>query len=218
MRRAMSMNQDFSNQFNNLTLKSIITSSKKAKQLQSRFENFQTKVNNALKIINENRAFNTTNDRYAIDPSIFLTELQNSNIVDTQRYIWHLAPSCVRYSIIEEGLLANKSIYKSVFANNDIAINKFYPMYVDGCNKTELFFTDFWRIDTFKLNSIWLADPNRCPNSKWVCTVDDIPVSAIELYTFNNYYDKACSIDFLTNNKKINSFINWRLNKAKIAS
>jgi len=150
--------------------------------------------------------------------------LRNSNVINTKRYIWHLAEPTVRYSIIDEGLLASKSEYRAVFASNETWIPCFYPFHFDIMCKGKCWEGyDYWRIDTFKLKSLWLADPNRCHGAKWVCTVDDIPVSALELFKFTYQPDKdcsdeTCSVKFLTNETEINSFIKWRVNNLKSGS
>lgn len=217
MKRTMLMNKDFSNQFNNLTLKDIIAPCTEC-ALRDRYNAFDKKISTVINILKTEKDFfgNQINNNKAIE---FLSRVRKYIIIDTQRYIWHVTSPSLRNDILINGLLIEKSTYKAIFANNQANIRGFYPFIIDYDIKENIGFYDYWRIDTQKAGSEWIVDPNMASSGifenndeVWVCTLDDIPVSALQLFTFNAYYRKPFFTKYLDSKNDINFYIKRKYN------
>jgi hypothetical protein len=196
MRTRYYKSNDFSDQFNNLTLKNII---------QKR--NTKEPV----------RMPEKTSIRFESLEDNFLQRMLELQPIVPSRYVWHVDGTWYdrgndlrRFSISSQGLLCKYSKCKAVFANNGLtSIASFFP-YVDDRYDDwmfrnffrkdmtpfeEMLKIDFWRIDTHTFNGIWYIDPNikndiipfengESPVN-YICTPVDIPPRALKMYSFN---------------------------------
>lgn len=172
---------NFSQQFDNLTLKDIINT-KQEKPYDNK-EYYEKKGRDGtvylcsrLKGIGEN--------------------FRHLKPVKTNRFIWHVSGPKNRLSILEKGLIPRESD-GGLWANNYHNIGVFYPFAIDGDYIPYDHF-DFWRIDTHKAKVEWREDPNMydvTPNPlnrcRYVCTYKPIAASAIKLYQF----EPTCYVD-----------------------
>ena len=183
-------NNDFSKQFNNLTLREILKSQKIPKQ-----NPFLTQNKNNL--VDES-ALDVTHcviERYNLEQAKkrslsfenFNHRMLELDPVIPERYVWHASTLYYgeqrldRFSIATRGLMHDYSRYaKAVFAHNRIAdIRDFYPLIVDfmdyeygesnGSYIQPEFLEgfDFWRIDTRVFKGKWYIDPNMKEELVW---------------------------------------------------
>lgn len=178
--------RNFSNQFDNLTLKKVIN------------ERLNIKKHGEV-LLNDWNENNCINGGYNGD----------SNLIDLfsllfkfepQRYIWHVSYPHARMSIAEKGIIVDQYRRKyGVWANNNNRIDQFYPWAVDGPWGPQYDAVDFWRIDTWKANTEWRMDPYMHAWSteidavweerkRYVCTLNNIPTSAIKLYEYEQRF------------------------------
>lgn len=115
----------------------------------------------------------------------YMEEILSSPVITPKRYIYHVSPRCNRESIMSLGLLPGGE-KGAVFANN-LEINcpwSFYPFCMDPLWTMPVFDFDFWLIDTAKISALWHEDPFLL-DDQYVCTLQNIPVSALRLLTLN---------------------------------
>jgi hypothetical protein len=137
-------------------------------------------------------------------------------VLTPQRYVWHTSyrdlkrshrpPDSdfgLREKIRREGLICRENW--AVFANNGLIKPEFiFPFCIDHfsfCDTVQVVMNtmtryDFWRIDTEVYKGEWFVDPlMTCDiekryqrmNKHWfVCTLGNIPPSALKLFTFEN--------------------------------
>lgn len=126
-------------------------------------------------------------------------ELLTLEIASPDRFVWHLTLGMEsrRENILTNGLLP---LHGMVFANtNCYAVEEMwywsFDYLYDVSLHTELQLDlqcykvccsiDFWRIDTQKLECKWYLDQNLSYSSNYICTPQNIPTNAIELYKFD---------------------------------
>lgn len=174
----------------------------------------------------------------------FLNRLSKKPVI-TNRYLWHLKYNVHKsdLSVAANGLICSDNY--AVFAHN--CLNDFellYPYLYDKkkyCLDLEDY--SFWRIDTHLLNIEWFVDPNmKCDLSyykyeakptNYLCTLNNIPNTALKLFNFNRYryksknnfvninngvanvYPYRNDYDSLVPNHEINKYIEWRIKNVR---
>ena len=221
-------NCDFSNIFNNLTIKDTIQTTEKKKD-----------VKNTEKFIPDSKFVSYTELH-----ENFLPRMMRQEKVIPDRYVWHVTDDqnsdFKRFSIAKEGLKAGYGNFKAVFANNGLSsITHFYPLNIEvymwrQCRDyyrpflrdmdEAMLLCDFWRIDTHAFNAEWSLDPNmksynRSYKNSFICTTQDIPADALSLYKVDpdvfysnlsgniQYGKKIFPVSMLIPNKRVNNWI-----------
>jgi hypothetical protein len=183
-------NNDFSKQFDNLTLKDIITK-KETGYIPEKY--LIAEVSN---------------------PDDFIGRMLELPPVIPARYVWHVShrgygrvADLETFSIAKRGILREYNHYgPAVFAHNrlyDLAV--FYPFNIDmdafanftinGEPAPSGFFLScgYWRIDTRIFKGKWYVDPNlkndldfKCNRAiHYICTPEDIPSCALRYFEFD---------------------------------
>ena len=183
-------NNDFSKQFNNLTLKDILKSRKTNKHNPFLSQRGNTTVDKRVPdlttcFMESCNLEEAKGKRLSFED--FTHRMLELDPIIPERYVWHVTnrfygeSQLDRFSIATRGLRYEYSRYaKAVFAHNRIAdIRDFYPFTVDfmdydwgECNGyyaqpefLENF--DFWRIDTRIFKGKWYIDPNMKEELVW---------------------------------------------------
>jgi len=188
-------NNDFSKQFDNLTLMDIINPKKET--------TYDPPVYTA----------NPEND-----PDNLIGQMLELPQIIPARYVWHVSHQgygCVegginleKFSIARRGILRDYNNYgPAVFAHNKLVnLSSFYPFCIDGAFEWGSPSHDltpsgwfqccgFWRIDTSVLDCNWFIDPNMKDNTSvrfgwkkadnYICTPEDIPPYALKYFEFD---------------------------------
>lgn len=201
MKNLRQRNEDFTKQFDRLTLKDMIL---KKNIVEA---NRQTKKSPTK--------FNSLEDN-------FLARMLELDPIVPMRYVWHVDAVLYsngffysdknndfkRFSIADQGLICKNNDLNAIFANNGLSsIGSFFPFVDDSFDgwmfraglredmTPYMFGMDFWRIDTHAFNAKWYIDPNIKNDAirstkgerpiNYICTPTNVPSRALTMFTFN---------------------------------
>lgn len=188
-RNFINRNNDFSKQFDNLTLMDIVNPKKET--------TYDPPVYTA----------NPEND-----PENLIGQMLELPPIIPARFVWHVShrgygeTDLETFSIARRGILRDYNHYgPAVFAHNKLnSLTDFYPFCIDFAFERGQPLSDltpsrwfqscgFWRIDTHIFNGTWYIDPNLkdgghfgCGRAiNFICTPEDIPPYALRYFEFD---------------------------------
>ncbi len=225
MKKIRQRNQDFANQFNNLTLKDTIQTTDKSISI----------INQILEI---KRIYNIKTPKNVS----FLQRMLELPSIIPKRYVWHvgggqhhLGGSDVEtFSIATEGFKSGFGKYNVVFANNNsYYYNRFFPFIDDLVSDPLDPSVDYWRIDTHAFDAKWYVDPNMLglltlyydDPTDYICTSADIPAHALKLFHYPEklykHYDPQSLLDYCIYDTRVlepDNRVNWWIRKKALAA
>jgi len=226
MKQLRQRNEDFTKQFDRLTLKDMILATDNRITIRE--------------VLEMRRLYNIKMP----EDATFMQRMLVFPPITPKRYVWHVGnynyPGCPGYSpcfsIATEGLKSSfgKNDRQVVFANNNFDYcSSFFPFvdFSDADPRDPRI--NYWRIDTHAFDAIWYIDPNLLyalhylsdNPTDYICTPSDIPAHALKLYHYpralfehtdpKRRWDIAIyDIRFLEPDKRVNWWISRKIQAA----